>query len=389
MKERIVLLGGTGSIGSSVLDVIRHYPDRFALSGVSGYRNRDKLAAIVREFNPSCVCLPAEDPSFFAEFPGLVYFFGEAGLSELAGLAECDTVIIAVSGISGLGPTLSAIRAHDGRKKLLSANKEAIVAAGDVVNALLDKHGASIVPLDSEHNAIFSILTRVKPADVNTITLTASGGPFLHKPIGPGISVEDVLKHPTWNMGSYITVNSATMMNKGFEVIESHHLFRMEYDRIRVLIHPQSIIHGIVELADGTCVMVASPSDMRYPVAISMFYPQIPQQRFPPLELSGRNLEFQEPDLAKFPLLGLAYETGRTGGMLPCAMNAANEEVVEAFLEGVIPFHIIPDLLRRTVDDIADSDPSRGVTDMLEAVRIVDREARTVVHGHIRSVVAD
>ncbi len=369
--QNIALLGATGSVGKSVLDVIRNYKEDFNLIGVSSYRNQARLEKIISEFQPRYVCLKKEDYDFMKKFPGIEFFHGESGLSELASLPGADTIIIAVSGIAGLYPTISAIKS---KKRILSANKESIVAAGEIINRLLSENQASIIPIDSEHNAIFNIFSRMQKNFVKNIILTASGGPFLNREITKDVKVEDVLDHPTWEMGSCITVNSATMMNKGFEVIEAHHLFHLDYKQIKVLIHPQSLAHGIVETIDGTYFIAASPSDMRYPIALSLFYPEIPSQKFPPLDLTNKPFEFFEPDYKKFPLLKLAYEAGREGGLLPAVLNAANEVVVDAFLDNRADFYSLASIIQKIVEMFINR-PALTLT--IEEILEADRLARS------------
>ncbi len=380
--ENIVLLGATGSIGSSVLSVISHYPERFRLMGVSAGRNLKKLEKILGDF-PSvrAVCLMEDRPDLSRKFPDRQFLFGDSGLDDLAAWPDAATTVIAVSGVAGLRPTISAIR---GGKRLLSANKESIVAAGDLINSLLGGTGGRIIPLDSEHNAIFNILEKFPGPSVRSVTLTASGGPFRRRRIGPRTTVRDVLAHPTWDMGHLVTVNSATMMNKGFEVIEAHHLFRLEYDRIRVLVHPQSLVHGIVELGDGSHLLFASPSDMRYPIALAMFHPETPAEKFPKLDLKKTPLEFSDPDLKKFPLLSLAYAAGRSGGMLPCILNAANETAVHEFLSGRLPFIRLPGAVEQTVELLSGRPDSLKTPDGLESVLEFDALARRAVLERIR-----
>jgi len=369
--EKIVLLGCTGSIGGSVLDVIRNYPDRFKLIGVSAFKNIKKLEKIIEEFSPSYVAIAKEENSTIKKYPHVSFFFGEDGLNRIASLPEANTVVIGITGIAGLLPTISAIK---NKKRILSANKESIVVAGDIVQSLLNKTKNRIIPLDSEHNAIFNIINRLDKRFIRKIYLTASGGPFLKKEINEKITTEDVLNHPTWNMGNYITVNSATMMNKGFEVIEAHYLFNMNYEDINVLVHPQSLVHGMVETIDGSFLMAASPSDMRYPIALSLFYPEIPPSRFPALDLTKNNLEFQKPDLKKFPLLKLAYETGKAGGILPAVLNAANEVAVEAFLKKLINFIKLPKIIIKTLNEF---DKEQTISNpSIEDIFETDKKAR-------------
>lgn len=347
--ERLVLLGATGSIGKSALDVIRGFPERFELIGVSGWGNIPRLAEIIDEFRPPVVCLREENSGFEARYPDVDFLYGGGGIEDLAALDDADAAIMAISGTAGLRPTLSAIGSG---KRLLTANKESIVCAGDIIMREAAAYGTELIPLDSEHNAVFNLLTRFDPGTVTEITLTASGGPFRDKPVDDKVTLEQVLDHPTWDMGQYITVNSATLMNKGFEVIEAHHLFGMGYDRIKVVIHPQSLVHGMVRGTDGTLYMSASPSDMRIPISLAMFFPETPPETIPQLGLPGVSLEFREPDIGRFPLLKLAYDMGREGGVMPAALNAANETTVNAFLEGKVPFYKIPGIVMRALDGV-------------------------------------
>jgi 1-deoxy-D-xylulose-5-phosphate reductoisomerase len=373
--EKIVLLGATGSVGSSALDVLRKNPEKFELIGVSGYKNHAKLSEIISEFNPRYVSMMDENKKLLSANRGRNFFFGAGGPSELAALDEADTVIVAVAGISGLLPTLTAIRKG---KKILTANKESIVAAGELVISELRARRGKLIPLDSEHNAIFNLLEKYPAKDVESIVLTASGGPFRERKIDATITIDDVLAHPTWDMGNIITVNSATMMNKGFEVIEAHHLFGFDYGRIRVLIHPQSLVHGMAELRDGSHLLFTSPSDMRYPISLALHYPEIPGRQFAPLDLLKEPLEFSLPDEIKFPLLRTAYDAGTAGGSLPCALNAANETAVQAFLEKRIPFQDIPGIVQRTLDG---TPPSRPGTpeEVLEIDRIARESAEDII----------
>ncbi|MCX7881652.1 MAG: 1-deoxy-D-xylulose-5-phosphate reductoisomerase [Brevinematales bacterium] len=355
MPKKVVLLGATGSIGSSTLDVIRRFPEEFVLIGLSGHSQTEKIKNLVDEFSPPVVCLP-EVPSWAHEYPRTTFLSGERGLSQLASLPDADMVVIGVAGLAGLLPTIEAIKA---KKHLLSANKEAIVAAGPLINHLLDENTQQIIPLDSEHNAIFTLICRFPTPHIKKIILTASGGPFFRRAPTAQTTVQEVLTHPTWSMGSYITVNSATMLNKGFEVIEAHYLFRLPFEQIEVLIHPQSIVHGMVELTDNTHIMVASPSDMRYPIAMAMFYPSLPPSGDSSFTLPGKSLEFHPVPHERFPLLSLAYETGRLGGLFPLALNALNEEIVSAFLKGKIHFLDIERLIITGIERFASTEESR------------------------------
>ncbi|QJR20789.1 1-deoxy-D-xylulose 5-phosphate reductoisomerase [Brevinematales bacterium NS] len=373
MPKKVVLLGATGSIGSSTLEVIRRYPEEFSLIGLSGHSQTDKIRSLVEEFHPSVVCLP-EIPNWASLYPGTTFLSGEKGLGKLASLPEADMIIIGISGLAGLLPTIEAIKAH---KHLLSANKEAIAAAGPLINQWLSEAEKQIIPLDSEHNAIFTLLSRFPLNRVKKIILTASGGPFFHTPATPETTVNDVLNHPTWNMGSYITVNSATMLNKGFEVIEAHYLFRLPFEQIDVLIHPQSLVHGMIELSDGTHTMVASPNHMKYPIAMAMFYPDIPPVGENTFALAGKTLEFYPVPYERFPLLSLAYEVGKVGGLFPLALNALNEEIVSAFLKGVIHFLDIERLIQKGIELFAATEESL-LSLSLDSILPAEQKARTI-----------
>ncbi len=371
--KKVIMLGATGSIGTSALDIVRQYPRQFKIIGMSANQNLDKMAALLEEFQPSYAVIGQEDSDFTARFPNVNFDFGEQGLLNLIKV-DTDIIIIGIAGMAGLLPTLASIRNDI---SLLSANKESIVAAGDLIMSKLKKAHLTLLPLDSEHNAIFNQMIRFKKDAIHSIFLTASGGPFLRTPITPQTTKKEVLKHPTWEMGQYITVNSATLMNKGFEVIEAHHLFDMPYNRINVIVHPQSLIHGGIETIDGSQFITLSPSDMRYPIALSMFYPKIPENRFVRHDISTQNLEFEKPDLKRFPLLKLAYKVGNAGGILPAVLNAANEIAVNAFLNDRIRFMDIPVLVSQTVESFENqSSPDLETileTDMLSRKKCLNR----------------
>ncbi len=354
MKKRILLLGATGSIGASTLDVIRNYPDCFELVGVSCHKNLKKLEEIIEEFRPKYVLLTKMVSFLKKGFSNVKIFEGEKGLDELISCEDIDIVVIAISGIAGLYPTIKVIQSG---KTLVSANKESLVAAGELVVKLLKECNQKIIPVDSEHNAIFNLISKIDKNSIKKIILTASGGPFFKKKITGATSIDEVLSHPTWSMGSYITVNSATMINKGFEVIEAHFLFDIDYDKIEVLIHPQSLTHGIVETIDGTNFMLTSPNDMRYPIALSLFYPEIPIQKFKPLNIYEKKLEFYKVNYKKFPLLKFCYEIGKIGGLAPTVLNAVNEFFVEAFLNSKIPFSKLSTVIMKTVTNFIDKNP--------------------------------
>ncbi|MGC8765482.1 MAG: 1-deoxy-D-xylulose-5-phosphate reductoisomerase [Brevinematia bacterium] len=372
LKKRVLLLGATGSIGTSTLDVIKKYPDDFELVGVSCHKNLKKLEEIIDGFGVKFVLLSQQDFNLEKKYPDVRFFSGEDGLEELIFDRRIDTIVIAISGIAGLLPTIKAIQSG---KTIISANKESLVAAGELIKELLKQHNQRILPVDSEHNALFNLISRIDRKYIKKIILTASGGPFFKKEITRSISINDVLSHPTWNMGNYITVNSATMINKGFEVIEAHFLFDFDYDKIEVFIHPQSLTHGIVETIDGSYFMVTSPNDMRYPIALSLFYPEIPEQKFKPLNIFEKSLEFYRVNHKKFPLLNFCYEMGKMGGLAPTVLNAANEFYVESFLKGLISFIKLPEYIISATQKFIEKEklPTHYT---LEDVFVVDREVK-------------
>ncbi|MEJ5284327.1 MAG: 1-deoxy-D-xylulose-5-phosphate reductoisomerase [Brevinematales bacterium] len=371
MKKRIFLLGATGSIGTSTLEVIKKYPEHFELVGVSANSNLKKLESIIREFKPRYAVLTKDHSFKDSDFCKVLV--GEKGYEEVIFSKDIDVIVIAISGIAGLYPTIKAI---ESKKRVVSANKESLVAAGDLVLSYLEKYNQNIIPVDSEHNAIFNLFSRIEKSFINKIILTASGGPFLRKDITEKTSIDEVLSHPTWNMGNYITVNSATMMNKGFEVIEAHYLFKLDYDKIDVLVHPQSLVHGIVETIDGTNFMVASPNDMKFPIALALFYPEIPEKKFKTIKLDEKPLEFFKVDQKNFPLLDFCYEMGRQGGLSTTVLNAVNEYFVDIFLKGKIKFSELAKTIIKTTEKFINLNKPQSHYS-LDDVFTIDREVRT------------
>ncbi len=346
MKQKIFLLGATGSIGSSTLEVIRKYGDFFELVAVSANSNIKKLEHIIAEFKPKYVVL-SNEKVVKPCCDNCKILYGENGFEEVIFSSDVDTIVIAISGIAGLFPTIKAIESG---KKVVSANKESLVSAGELVLKYLEKYNQKIFPVDSEHNAIFNVVSKIDQKFIKRIVLTASGGPFLDKEITEKTTIEEVLAHPTWSMGNYITVNSATMMNKGFEVIEAHFLFGLDYDKIDVLVHRQSLVHGMVETIDGTHFMVASPNDMKYPISICLFYPEYPEGKFKKFDLTDKPLEFLKVNRKKFPLLDFCYTIGKEGGLFTTVLNAVNEYLVDKFLKGEISFKELPDKIMKTTE---------------------------------------
>jgi 1-deoxy-D-xylulose-5-phosphate reductoisomerase len=347
-RKRVVVLGATGSIGESALKVAHDIPERMEIVGLAANRNAQKLATQANKVRPAAVCLV--DETKIGELrAALEYepriFLGESGLVEIACLAEAEMVLVAVVGTGGLQPALAAIEAG---KDLAVASKEILVMAGEIVMREAGKKGVNVLPVDSEHNAIFQCLDsqgkRPMPneeSDVRRLILTASGGPFRQTPSSEfeSITVEQALKHPTWNMGPKITIDSATLFNKGLEMIEAHWLFGVEMKRVEVVIHPQSIVHSMVEFSDGSVLAQLSHSDMCFPIQYAVTWPERVPNSLPPLDFGKvRQLEFATPRYEDFPALNLARRAGEIGGTLPAVLNAANEIAVSAFLERKISF---------------------------------------------------
>src|SRR5881392_3303208 len=340
-RKRVVILGATGSICESALKVARDIPERMEIVGLAAKSNAQKLAAAANEVRPESVCL-VDETQIDVLRRALDYepriFSRESGLLEIACLTNADMVLVAIVGTGGLRPALAAIKAG---KDLAVASKEILVMAGEIVMREARDKSIHVLPVDSEHNAIFQCLEGKQPRDARRIILTASGGPFRETPRSDfdSITPEQALKHPTWNMGPKITVDSATLFNKGLEMIEAHWLFGVEIKRVEVVIHPQSIVHSMIEFADGSTLAQLSYSDMCFPIQYAVTWPDRVTNTLPPLDFSTmRKLEFEIPRYEVFPALNLARKAGETGGTLPAVMNAANEVAVSAFLDRKISF---------------------------------------------------
>lgn len=380
--KAITLLGSTGSIGTQTLDIVRSHPNDFRLVGIAAGSNVDRLAQQVREFRPAAVAicdeskLPALKDALADLTPQPQFFAGEAGVVEVARYGDAEAVVTGIVGCAGLLPTLAAIEAG---KDIALANKETLIAGGPVVLPLIEKHGVELLPADSEHSAIFQCLQGVPQGGLRRILLTASGGAFRDWPVEklPAVTVADALKHPNWSMGRKITVDSATLMNKGLEVIEAHYLFGMDYDRIDIVIHPQSIIHSLIELQDTSVLAQLGWPDMRLPLLYALSWPERIYTDWEPLDLvKAGELTFREPDHAKYPCMDLAYAAGRAGGTMTAVLNAANEQAVALFLDEKVRFLEIPTLIEQVCD--------RHRTDLkthpsLDDILAADRWARTAV----------
>lgn len=354
--KAISLLGSTGSIGTQTLDIVAQNPEQFRIVGLAAGRNVELLARQIRRFCPEIVAIRAEEklPELKEAIAPLdqqpILLAGEAGIAEVARYGDASTVVTGIVGCAGLLPTIAAIEAG---KDIALANKETLIAGGPVVLPLVEKYGVKLLPADSEHSAIFQCLQGVSPGGLRRIILTASGGAFRDWPVEKlaQVRVADAIKHPNWSMGRKITVDSATLMNKGLEVIEAHFLFGMDYDHIDIVIHPQSIIHSLIELQDTSVLAQLGWPDMRLPLLYSLSWPDRIYTDWETLDLvKAGNLTFKEPEHEKYPCMGLAYAAGRTGGSMPAVLNAANEQAVSLFLEEKIRFLDIPRAIEYACD---------------------------------------
>jgi 1-deoxy-D-xylulose-5-phosphate reductoisomerase len=374
--KTVSVVGSTGSIGTQTLDVIRAEPERYRVVALGAGRSIDALAAQADEFRPTVVALADEALARDLNTrlpPGTELVVGPDALASISGTA--DVVVNGVVGFAGLPVTLAALEAG---RRLALANKESLIAAGPVVQRARRTPGAEIVPVDSEHCAVHQCLRGNPIERVARIVLTASGGPFrgMSRADLAAVTVKEALAHPTWDMGPKITVDSSTLMNKGLEVIEAHELFGIDYDRIEVVVHPQSVVHSMVEYTDGATVAQLSMPDMRLPIGYALAYPDRGTFAFGTIDWATvPHLDFEAPDLEAFPCLGLAYTAGRAGGDAPAVLNAANEVAVVAFLEGGLPWLAIADVLLETLDGHNGGD-LKTADDVVEA----DRAARERAH---------
>lgn len=385
-RRGVAILGSTGSIGCNTFRVLESLgPERFCVVALGAGRNISRLAEQIARHQPDLVSVENEASSeqLLAELrkrgvriPRLVT--GEKGLVEIATHPDADCVVSATVGAIGFVPTLRALEAG---KRVALANKETLVMAGELMTRAAEKSGAELLPVDSEHNALHQCLRGEKRSEVRRIILTASGGPFRtrDKAAMSSATVAEAMKHPTWNMGAKITIDSATLMNKGLEVIEARWLFGFDADEISIVVHPESVVHSMIELVDGSVIAQMGVTDMRHAIQYALTYPERCSSELPSLDLARlSSLHFEEPDLDRFPCISLAYRALRTGGTLPAAMNAANEEAVQAFIDEQIAFSDIP----QVISSVMDSHPTSEVRD-LDAVVEADRSARAAAQSVI------
>ena len=352
--KQIAILGSTGSIGTQTLDVVRQHPEAFSVYALSAHRSIDLLIKQALEFNPAVVCIA--DETYYrplcdalSDLPIRV-LAGEKALAEMVTMPAIDVVVAAMVGYAGLRPTIEAIKA---KKTIALANKETLVVAGEIIDRLAKRYKVDILPVDSEHSAIFQSLVGEDMTSVEKLLLTASGGPFRNFTLEQmqHVTASEALRHPNWEMGAKITIDSASMMNKGFEVIEARWLFDIPVDKIQVLVHPQSVVHSAVQFVDGSVKAQLGTPDMRMPIQYALTYPERWMSDVARLDLfATQSLTFEEPDLKRFPNLALAYEAMNKGGNMPCVLNAANEVVNLAFREGRCGFMQMSDVIAKTME---------------------------------------
>ncbi len=385
--KRISILGSTGSIGRSTLSVVEAYPDLFHVVALAAGRNVDAAFDQAERWKPRLMSVAAEKDAEIlrarlqaAGVNGVEVVYGPAGTVQVAIHPEADFVVSAIVGVAGLEATYEAVRAG---KTVGLANKECLVAAGELITAEARRQGKPLLPIDSEHNAVHQCLRGGRMNEVQRIWLTASGGPFLHTPKSQfsSITVEQALNHPTWKMGRRITIDSATLMNKGFEVIEACRLFNLPPSQVQVIVHPQSTIHSMVEFVDGSKLAQFSVTDMRLPILYALTSPEriASDMRFPVMDL--RHLDFEPPDMGKFPCLGLAYEAAEAGGAKTVALNAADEVAVAAFLDGCIRFAEIPAIIKVVL-----AETEAGKLESISKVLAADAEARRIAREKVEQL---
>ncbi|MGK7948939.1 MAG: 1-deoxy-D-xylulose-5-phosphate reductoisomerase [Xenococcaceae cyanobacterium] len=380
--KAISILGSTGSIGTQTLDIVTHHPDRFKVIGLAAGNNIELFAEQIRQFQPEIVatCYPEKLPELKEAIASLSnppqILAGSEGVAEVARYGAAQTVVTGIVGCAGLLPTIAAIEAG---KNIALANKETLIAGAPVVLPLVKKYGVKLLPADSEHSAIFQCLQGVPEDGLRRIILTASGGSFRDLPVEKlsSVTVKDALKHPNWSMGQKITIDSATLMNKGLEVIEAHYLFGLDYDRIDIVIHPQSIIHSLIELQDTSVLAQLGWPDMRLPLLYALSYPERIYTDWQQLDLvKAGSLTFREPDHQKYPCMQLAYAAGSAGGLMPAVLNAANEQAVALFLAEKIQFLDIPRLIATVCDRFTIQNKQ---TPSLEDILTADSWAREAI----------
>lgn len=378
--KKLSILGSTGSIGKSALDLVDLYPDRFQISTLAARKSVDALYDQALKYRPQLIALWDEEAArdLRRRLPEIEVLSGQEGVIQAAVHPSVDTVVAAIEGAAGLVPTYRALLE---KKDVALANKETLVMAGELIMSIVDKGESNLLPVDSEHSALHQCLRGAKKEEVRRLVLTASGGPFFDRSPEEleGVTVEEALNHPTWDMGPKITIDSATLMNKGLEVIEAYHLFGIQPDQISIVIHPQSVIHSMVEFVDGTVLAQMSITDMRSAILYALAYPDRWHSNLPRLDLVSLSaLEFHPPDLEKFPCIRLAYQALESGQTYPTALNAANEVAVHCFLGGTLSFTSIPEIIEEALNQHQPT-PMKDLETVLEADRQARRKAKEMV----------
>lgn len=383
--KNIAILGSTGSIGTQTLQVIEVNPDRFCVEVLTANRNADLLIEQALKFKPGIVVIADEEKYPYVQEAlsreDIKVYAGADAIAQVVATGQVEVVVTAMVGYSGLIPTVNAIKAG---KTIALANKETLVVAGELINRLVAEHKVAILPVDSEHSAIFQCLVGESRNPAEKLILTASGGPFRGKDTAflEKVTAADALKHPNWNMGAKVTIDSASMMNKGFEMIEARWLFGMKPEQIEVVVHPQSIVHSMVQFADGCIKAQLGVPDMRLPIQYALTYPERAKADFGRVDFGVmRQLTFEEPDRKTFRNLQLAYDAIAQGGNMPCILNAANEVAVEAFLRGKLAFTAMPDLIGETMQQVAFV-PRPSMEDYIET----DRDSRIVAGDYLKKL---
>ncbi|MFC1560277.1 1-deoxy-D-xylulose-5-phosphate reductoisomerase [Candidatus Margulisiibacteriota bacterium] len=379
MKKGITILGSTGSIGKQTLEVVSALPHRFNVVGLAAKGNLDLLASQIAKFSPKIVSVENEEAAEALQRKlgktRTIVYSGFEGLTKLATLKETGTVVVAIPGSTAIIPTLEAIKA---KKDIALASKEVLVAAGHLIMNEVHKRKVKLMPIDSEHSAVYQCLKNEKAEKIKKIILTASGGPFLNSPVEKlaKVTVKEALSHPKWKMGNKISIDSATLMNKGFEVIEAHHLFGIDYNKIDVVVHPQSIIHSLIEFIDGTMLAQLAAPDMRLAIQYALLEGERIENNWGALNLIESNsLTFEPPNKQKFPCLDYAYRAGKTGGTMPAVLNAANDEATRLFLEEQISFADIPKIIKNSMDKHKII-PEPTIEDILHINRTIKKEVK-------------
>ena len=372
--KKVLILGCTGSIGQSTIDIIRSNPDEFRVAGLQAHSNEDRLLADASDFPEAILCLSGRTPQ-----SGRIACTGSDGILQLIEDSGADIVVNGIVGASGLRPSVKSLECG---MDLALANKESMVLAGPLIKHLASTHGKRLLPVDSEHSALFQLLETRRKDQVSELILTASGGPFRNRPVEDfdSITLKDALAHPTWDMGAKITIDSATMANKGLEVIEAQQLFDFDIEKVKVLIHPQSYVHSLIRTKDMALYAQISEPDMRLPIQDALFYPAMREVPWTYLDLAGKTLEFFDPDPAKFPMLAHAFECARKEGSYSIAYNAANEIAVDAFLNEKIHYTAIAGVTEHVLNTDW-SQPSHSIEEILEK----DRLARQVAVSYLEA----